>query len=217
MSLTPIDLFKGWPATHLLPINRFKEAATKKLSDKSILEEAFGYGPDEGHFPLRQNIAKWLSDFYAPAQPIEAERICITGGASQNLASILQVFTDPLRTERIWLPVPTYHLVFQTFEDAGFHGRMGGVPEDELGMDVDALEEALEKFESSQTNESSSGHYVCPHVTYWGIPLIIEDCQATHGVQEDLHACHLLCSQLFKSLGDCHANQKTRVSCQNCS
>lgn len=160
MSLTPIDLFKGWPATHLLPINRLKEAATKKLSEKSILEEAFGYGPDEGHFPLRQNIAKWLSDFYAPAQPIEAERICITGGASQNLASILQVFTDPLRTERIWLPVPTYHLVYQIFEDAGFHGRMDGVPEDESGMDVDALEEALERFESSQTDESSPGHYV---------------------------------------------------------
>lgn len=152
MSPTPIDRLKGWPAIHLLPIDRLKEAAARKLSNKSILEEAFGYGPDEGHFPLRQNIATWLSDTYLPATPIKAERICITGGASQNLASILQVFTDPLQTQRVWLPVPTYHLVFQTVEDAGFHGRMVGVPEDESGMDVEAFEKALQKFESNQIN-----------------------------------------------------------------
>lgn len=133
----------------MLPVERLKQAANNALSNTSIFTEGFAYGPDEGYFPLRKNIAEWLSQSYAPAQPIGAERICITGGASQNLACVLQVFTDPAQTEIIWLVEPTYHLVFRVFEDAGFSGRMRGIPEDGEGMDVAALELALDAFERS--------------------------------------------------------------------
>ncbi|CAI7656618.1 unnamed protein product [Penicillium glandicola] len=146
-----IDLFQGWPATAMLPVERLKQAANNALSNKTIFTEAFAYGPDEGYFPLRKNIAEWLSRSYAPTQPISAERICITGGASQNLACVLQVFTDPAQTEIIWLVEPTYHLVFRVFEDAGFSGRMRGIPEDGEGMDVAALELALDAFNSEDS------------------------------------------------------------------
>ncbi|KAJ5277132.1 hypothetical protein N7524_003285 [Penicillium chrysogenum] len=135
-STTQIDLFQGWPATAMLPVERLKRAANNALSNKAIFTEGFAY-------------ADWLSRYYAPAQPISPERICITGGASQNLACVLQVFTDPAQTEIIWLVEPTYHLVFRVFEDAGFSGRMRGIPEDEEGMDVAALELALDAFEHS--------------------------------------------------------------------
>ncbi|CAG8892224.1 unnamed protein product [Penicillium egyptiacum] len=138
----------------MLPVERLKQAADNTLSNKVIFTEGFAYGPDEGYFPLRKNIANWLSRYYAPAQPISAERICITGGASQNLACVLQVFTDPAQTEIIWLVEPTYHLVFWIFEDAGFSGRMRGIPEDEEGMDVAALERALDAFERSGDSAS---------------------------------------------------------------
>ncbi|KAJ5513638.1 Pyridoxal phosphate-dependent transferase major region subdomain 1 [Penicillium fimorum] len=144
---TQIDLFQGWPATAMLPVERLKQAANNALSNKAIFTEGFAYGPDEGYFPLRKNIAEWLSQSYTPMQPISAERICITGGASQNLACVLQVFTDPAQTEIIWLVEPTYHLVFRVFEDAGLSGRMRGIPEDGEGMDVAALELALEAFD----------------------------------------------------------------------
>jgi histidinol-phosphate/aromatic aminotransferase/cobyric acid decarboxylase-like protein len=150
VSLEPIDLFQGRPAPDLLPTEHLKNAAVKALSDKSVSDPGLGYGPDEGYFPLRQNIASWLSAFYETQQPANAERICITGGASQNLNSILSVFTDPLLTRMVWLVEPTYHLVFRSFEDAGFHGRMRGIPEDEEGMDADALEGALGLFEEGE-------------------------------------------------------------------
>lgn len=158
--MTQIDFFQGWPATAMLPVERLKQAANNALSNKAIFTEGFAYGPDEGYSPLRKNIAEWLSRSYAPAQPISAERICITGGASQNLACVLQVFTDPAQTEIVWLVEPTYHLVFRVFEDAGFTGRMRGIPEDEEGMDVAALELALDAFQRSEDLGSQDGR-VC--------------------------------------------------------
>jgi DNA-binding transcriptional MocR family regulator len=145
-----IDLFQGWPTSSMLPVKRLKQAANAALSNKAIFETGLEYGPDEGHYPLRKNIAHWLSNFYIPAQPVTADRICITGGASQNLACVLQVFTDPAQTRMVWLVEPTYHLGFRIFEDAGFAGRLRGIPEDGDGMDVAALELALEAFERSE-------------------------------------------------------------------
>lgn len=159
-SLPPIDLFRGWPASELIPVDSLKEAAVKTLSSKSISDAGFGYGPDEGYHPLRQGIAKWLTEFYGPQEAITSSRICITGGASQNLASILQVFTDPLQTKMTWLVDPTYHLVFRSFEDAGFHGRMRAIPEDESGMDVLALERALEALPDARDDKDSHRSYV---------------------------------------------------------
>ncbi|KAJ5776649.1 Pyridoxal phosphate-dependent transferase major region subdomain 1, partial [Penicillium nucicola] len=148
-----IDLFQGWPATAMLPTQRLKQAANDVLSNKIIASDGLAYGPDEGYFPLRKNIAKWLTDSYVPLHTINAERICITGGASQNLACILQVFTDPVQTQRIWIIDPCYHLVFRVFEDAGFAGRMVGVSEDQDGMDVTALELALSEFENRENTD----------------------------------------------------------------
>lgn len=146
----------------MLPVERLKKAANEALSNKSIFETGLEYGPDEGHYPLRKNIANWLSNSYIPAQVIPAERICITGGASQNLACVLQVFTDPAQTRMIWLVEPTYHLGFRIFEDAGFSGRLRGIPEDEDGMDVAKLELALEAFE--QENVVCKDDLVCARV-----------------------------------------------------
>ncbi|KAJ5434867.1 Pyridoxal phosphate-dependent transferase major region subdomain 1 [Penicillium cf. griseofulvum] len=158
---TQIDLFQGWPATAMLPVERLKQAANNALSNKAIITEGFAYGPDEGHFPLRKNIAEWLSRSYIRAQPISAERICITGGASQNLACVLQVFTDPAQTQMVWLVDPTYHLVFRVFEDAGFSGRMRGIPEDGEGMDVAALEVALDAFDRGSLDFQDGREKTC--------------------------------------------------------
>lgn len=154
-----VNLFRGWPSADLLPTERLKKAAVDALSNPVVSAEGYGYGPDEGYLPLRENIARWLTDFYAPVQPIDSNRICITGGASQNLACILQVFTDPIQTKHVWLANPTYHLVFQIFEDAGFYQRLGEIPEDEEGLDVNALALALEAFEKKlPADNEDTGH-----------------------------------------------------------
>lgn len=80
---------------------------------------------------------------------MDAERICVTGGASQNLACVLQVFSDPLFT-RVWMVAPSYFLACRIFEDAGL--RINAVGEGEEGVDLVGLESMIE--EANREGES---------------------------------------------------------------
>jgi DNA-binding transcriptional MocR family regulator len=155
--LSPIDLQLGWPSARLFPAEQLVKATTACLSNPNIAKEALIYGPDLGYVPLRESIAKWLSSFYLPPSgEIPPDRIAITGGASQNLASILHVFSDPHITRRIWMVEPTYFLACTIFQDAGFGGRLKGVPENEYGIDINFLREALI---TSDREEKQNGAY----------------------------------------------------------
>ncbi|KAF3397909.1 Uncharacterized protein F1880_006240 [Penicillium rolfsii] len=139
----PIDLLSGWPNPALLPAPDLLRSATTVLTTPSIARPGLLYGPDEGYEPLRAHVAEWLSAFYQPCGPISSGRICITGGASQNLACVMAVFTDPMYTREVWMVDPTYHLAGRIMDDAGFAGRIRGVPEDEEGVDLAFLEAGL--------------------------------------------------------------------------
>jgi DNA-binding transcriptional MocR family regulator len=146
-----INLLRGWPNPGLLPSTAVQTAAQTALSDPAVSTPGLLYGPDPGYQPLRESISSWLSRFYS-SNPRDgtttvadaAERICITGGASQNLACMLQVFTDPLYT-RVWMVAPCYFLACRIFDDSGL--RMRAVGEGEEGVDLQALEEGLEECE----------------------------------------------------------------------
>ena len=86
-----INLLKGWPNPGLLPTISFRAAADEALARPDIAQPALLYAPDWGYEPLREALAPWLSRFYKPKRAISSDRLCITGGASQNLACILQV------------------------------------------------------------------------------------------------------------------------------
>ncbi|KAF7589799.1 hypothetical protein BBP40_003861 [Aspergillus hancockii] len=146
----PLNLSRGWPASDLFPTPDLQDAAVSVMSNPTISEQGLGYGPDEGHFDLRKNIATRLSKSYDLSTTLKADRICISGGASQNLACVLQVFTDPTHTRYVWTVEPIYHLVFPIFQDAGFYSRLKAVPEDESGIDVNFLEKALQKIATEQ-------------------------------------------------------------------
>ena len=144
-----IDLLKGWPCPSLLPTSQIKKAADRVLSDNDIAVSALLYGPYAGYEPLREQIASWLTRFYQPSRAIPLGRICITGGASQNIPCILQVYTDPIYTRNIWMISPTYFLACRMFEDSGFAGRLRSVPEDEGGIDIAYLRDALRESEEN--------------------------------------------------------------------
>lgn len=145
---SPINLQLGWPSPRLFPAQQLATATSACLSDPETASKALVYGPDLGYMPFRESVAKWLSSFYEPTSgPITFSRIAITGGASQNLASILQVFSDPNITRRVWMVEPTYFLACTIFQDAGFAGRLRGVPENEHGPDIEFLRQALSEFE----------------------------------------------------------------------
>ncbi|KAI7482225.1 PLP-dependent transferase [Hortaea werneckii] len=148
MAQEPINLMRGWPNPSLLPADLIKTAATTALSDPSMAHPGLLYGPDEGYEPCRSAIANWLTAFYAPREPVTANRICMSGGASQNLGCILSTFSDPAYTRNIWIVAPAYMLAFRVFEqDGGFAGRLRAVPEDEEGIDIAFLREQLGKSE----------------------------------------------------------------------
>lgn len=160
-SKPPINLFRGWPNPALHPTSALNAATTAVLSNPSLSTPALGYGPDEGDPGLRTEIANWLTDFYATTEhgtePITADRICITGGASQNLACVLQVFSDVGYTRCVWMAEPTYYLACRIFDDAGFSGKMRAVPEDGEGIDVGFLERGLKSCESEQEEKINLG------------------------------------------------------------
>jgi DNA-binding transcriptional MocR family regulator len=155
-----IDLASGHPSPALIPIQDLQQAANNALSNPAVWQPGINYGPDAGYMPLRQNLARWLASFYASdREEIECpgvERICVTGGASQNLVNILQVYTDPVKTRRIFVVEPAYFLSFRVFEDAGFGGRLKGIPEDEEGIDLGILEDALKQEVHIPSHEGKS-------------------------------------------------------------
>jgi DNA-binding transcriptional MocR family regulator len=167
-----INLLRGWPNPALLPTSAIQTAARNALSDPRVSTPGLLYGPDPGYQPLRNSISKWLSDFYdgaaVPRNGREAreikedddggDRICITGGASQNLACLLQVFTDPLYTH-VWMVAPSYFLACRIFEDAGLRTRAVG--EGAEGVDLVALEEGLKSCEREADREMVGPLEIC--------------------------------------------------------
>lgn len=150
-----INLLRGWPNASLLPATQIKAASSIALSDPSIYTPALLYGPDPGYEPLRRQIAQWLTHFYQTPKAIDPKRICVTGGASQNLACLLQEYSDPLYTRNVWMVSPTYFLACRIFEDSGFHGRLRSVPEDEEGVDIDFLSQEIHKSEQKARAEGN--------------------------------------------------------------
>jgi hypothetical protein len=202
-----IDLFKGWPNPGLLPPSRLKQASDAALSDPQIWTPGLAYGPDDGYLPLRYELAKWLTSFYEPEEAIHPGRICVTGGASQNLACLLQTFTDALYTRNVWLVAPTFYLACRIFEDAGFAGKIRGVPEDEQGVDIEFLSQHLQKSEARAREE----HNIEPvsHPNYSPSQTITKsavstETQTTSTMEEDLPTHHLRCSLLRKSVRQSH-------------
>jgi aspartate/methionine/tyrosine aminotransferase len=89
------------------------------------------------------------------------DRVCITGGASQNLACLLQVYTDPAFTRNVWIVAPAYMLSFRIFEDAGFHEKLRAVPEDDEGIDIEYLRQQIKKSEDKAKAEGNNEPVSC--------------------------------------------------------
>lgn len=157
-SKKPINLLRGWPSTTLLPASALQRSASAVLGTPSVAAPALLYGPDSGYQPLRESLASWLSRFYGTAAAAAAgagdpERIAVTGGASQNVACILQSFTDPAYTRAVWMVAPAYYLACPIFADSGFGGRLRAVPEDPEGIDLEWLERGLLSMETGEHEE----------------------------------------------------------------
>ena len=145
-----INFLRGWPAPALLPTALLSAACQRVLANADEYTEMQEYGACHGLTRLRRGLADWLGHHY-DVNP-DPERICITGGASQNLVSILQCFSDVNYTRAVWVVAPCYHLACGIFEDSGFAGRLHAVPEDDEGVVLQSFERKLIDFESEDRN-----------------------------------------------------------------
>ena len=145
-----INLLWGRPAPSLLPISELADASRAVFADETTAIECLEYNENRGHFALRRELSQWLGRFYSATTT--PEQLCITGGASQSLATILQIVTDPLVTEAVWMIEPCYFQACRVFEESGLTGKLRPVQEDEQGnIDLEYLERKLVESETSNT------------------------------------------------------------------
>jgi 2-aminoadipate transaminase len=133
-----ISLAIGWPA----PRNYPTEALARITAE--IFEEeggnALSYLPAQGLFDLREQIAARGRKFgYAE----DADEVVITSGAQQAIALCAQATLEP--GDVAVIESPTFIGMMTAMR--GTRARVIGVPVDEDGFDVDALERLLARHE----------------------------------------------------------------------
>lgn len=124
----------GMPAPDVFPVEAFKEACQRVLTEQGA--KALQYGATEGYLPLREMIARHTIRY---GIGVETENILITSGSQQALDLIGKVFIN--RGDRILVELPTYLGALQAWNAYG--AEYVTVPMDKEGMMTDALEQAL--------------------------------------------------------------------------
>ena len=132
-----IDFGIGQPGFSLLPTELLRAAADHCLAqaDPTILQ----YGAEAGDGRFRQTLARFLTEGYE--LPVSSEHLFVTNGVSQALDLICTLFTEPGDT--IFVEEPTYFLALDIFAD--YQLQVKGVPTDEYGIIIEAVEEALDE------------------------------------------------------------------------
>ena len=125
----------GQPDFDLLPMDLMQRAAEHRLSQGNPY--LLNYGSEQGDGYVRHALAAYLGAQYG--QPVDADRLVLTAGASQALDLICTLFTT--QGDVILVEEPSYFLALRIFEDHGLHAIP--VPTDENGLVVDALEQAI--------------------------------------------------------------------------
>jgi 2-aminoadipate transaminase len=131
-----ISFAGGLPAPELFPIREFEEACAHVL--RSSGEIALQYSPTEGFLPLKEELAEKMNKYKIACEP---HNILLTNGSQQALDLLGRVFIDP--GDVIVTGKPTYIGALQAFKV--YEPRIIGVPVDEEGMQVDALEDILKR------------------------------------------------------------------------
>jgi 2-aminoadipate transaminase len=132
-----ISFAGGLPASETFPVKELEEISCELLREKGAT--ALQYGPTEGEFGLREEIAKWMSRERVSVRP---ENILVTSGSQQGLDIVSKVFLDP--KDIVVVELPTYIGGLQAF--TAYRARMIGVPQDNCGMRMDLLEKTLVKL-----------------------------------------------------------------------
>ena len=132
-----ISLGGGVPDPASFPMEEIRRIILDVLEERGAA--ALQYAPTEGLDELRGEIARFMSRLGVRAGE---ENVLVTSGSQEALELIARVFIDP--GDPVLSENPTYLGAIQAF--AVYGPRMVGVPMDEAGLRVDAMETALKRL-----------------------------------------------------------------------
>jgi DNA-binding transcriptional MocR family regulator len=125
-----ISFARGIPAPECLPVSELADCAKAALErDGSV---ALSYGSTLGYAPLRD----WLAERHG----VEPGRVLVTNGSLQAFHFVLESLGGEGR--RVLVERPTYDRPRKILAAAGT--ELGEIPIDADGLDVDAVEQALD-------------------------------------------------------------------------
>lgn len=130
-----ISFAGGLPAPELFPVEDLKKV-TNEVYDESG-REALQYSIAAGYPKLREEIAKRMN---RSGIACDIDNIMITTGSQQSIDLTTKLFVNPGDT--VIVEQPTYLCALDVFRSYGAH--MVGVPMDNDGMKMDALEQAIQ-------------------------------------------------------------------------
>ena len=129
-----ISFAGGLPAPEMFPVEEFRRASEKVLSEFGA--KALQYGPTEGYLPLRSLIVEQMARYGIYAKE---DNVLLTSGSQQALDLIGRLLINP--GDKVLTERPTYLGALQAW--AAYQARYVTVPIDQDGMRTDLLEEAL--------------------------------------------------------------------------
>jgi 2-aminoadipate transaminase len=120
-----ISFARGIPAPELLPVEELADCARTAIErdGRTILN----YGPAGGYEPLR----RWIGERHG----VDPGRVVLTNGSLQGLAFLAARLVP---RGRVLVETPTYDRPLKLLAELG--AEVTGIPLDEEGLDVDALE-----------------------------------------------------------------------------
>src|SRR5438309_10181099 len=127
--MAPISFARGIPAPECLPVSELADCARAAIEadGKAVLS----YGPGGGYGPLRE----WI----AARHGVEPNRVVVTSGSLQGFVFLAEQL---VRTgTRVLAEAPTYDRPLKILARLG--AEVVGLPMDDDGLDVDALDRAL--------------------------------------------------------------------------
>jgi GntR family transcriptional regulator/MocR family aminotransferase len=133
-----LSLATGWPSPRLYPTEDLARIAAEVFETEG--GEAISYLTAEGLFDLRRQIAAYGAD---RGFATDAEEIIVTSGARQAIDLAARTLVEP--GDVAVVESPTFVGILSSLRAAG--ARVIGVPVDEQGFDVDALERVLARHE----------------------------------------------------------------------
>jgi len=129
-----ISFAGGLPAPASFPLDKIAEITRLVIEENG--PQALQYGPTEGDPKLREELVKWAAK---DGIEVDLEQVLITSGSQQGLDLVGKIFLDV--GDPIVVELPSYIGGLQAFNS--YQATMYGVPQDDLGMRMDLLEEKL--------------------------------------------------------------------------